>query len=202
MKILVIKCVTTGLPKKVNPQPTDLQSFNSARLLEFACIKYDTTKDEELSSYQALIKPNGFPVASTHIHGITQEMANKGESIENILAQLKIELEDCSCLISHNIKFDIKILLSEIYRLDDTKLYNLILNKFLLCTMIIGTNLFEEDRFISLTKLASRLGIIQSQSYRASDANLVLKCLVELKKLKLLGKNVSFKPLNHSIEPI
>ncbi len=108
MIILVIDCETTGLPRQNNSCPSRTYVYDTSRLLEFAYILYDTTKNIKISTYSTLIKPDNFIVGATKIHGITTEMANTGIPINELFDHLESIINDFECIISHNLEFDIK----------------------------------------------------------------------------------------------
>lgn len=71
-----------------------------------------------------LIKPCGYQVASTEIHGITEEMAEKGQPFKNVINKFSQDVKKVEALIAHNINFDDNILKSEMIRHDLYTLLN------------------------------------------------------------------------------
>lgn len=201
MIILTIDTETTGLPKRNNICPSQSHVFDSSRLLEFAYILYDTETDTKLSTYSELIYPNGFTVSATDIHGITAEMADNGIAIEELFDHLESIIDKFECIVSHNIDFDMRVLLSEVYRDNRESLYNALLSKKFLCTMVIGGNAFNDGKFISLSRLVDQLELDSFISHRAlPDAEASLSCLIELKKLKETNKKIKFTNWEHNIK--
>jgi DNA polymerase-3 subunit alpha len=75
-----------------------------------------------IQSGDHIIKPLNFeiPLTSTKIHGITNEMANqKGIDIQEVFSKFNKALEDTTFLIGHNLEFDINVISSEYYRLNE-----------------------------------------------------------------------------------
>ncbi len=201
MLILVLDCETTGLPRKNNSYPSQYWMFDTSRLLEFAYIMYDTTTNVKLSTYSNLIYPDNFKVKATEIHGITTEMANTGIGIEELFDHLESIIDNFECIVSHNIDFDIRIILSEAYRYNRQMLYNKLLSKKFLCTMLIGGNAFNDGKFIGLESLAFTLGLDTFVAHRALiDAEIALNCLVEMMKLKNNNKKIKFTSWKHDIK--
>jgi DNA polymerase III epsilon subunit-like protein len=201
MIILVIDCETTGLPKRNNAYPSQLHIFDSSRLLEFAYILYDTATGTKLSTWNKLICPDGFVVGATDIHGITIEMANTGICIEELFDHLESIIDKFECIVSHNIDFDIRVVLSEVYRYKRSALYDALLGKKFLCTMLIGSNAFNDGKYMSLSLLVDRLDLDSFVSHRAlPDAEAALNCLIELKKLKETNKKIKFTDWKHDIK--
>lgn len=178
MKVLVIDCATTGL-FKWNADPTKPKGFDKSRLLEFAYILYDTKSKVESTSYTTLVKSEGFIIKGIEFHGISD--TSNGISMDELLDHLESIVNDFECFVSHNIDFDMKIILSEIYRKGRFQLYNSFVNKHLLCTMKLGTTLSGNDRFISLANLAKLLDLSTSSDRRSmSNARIALDCLIKM----------------------
>jgi len=200
MIILVIDCETTGLPRKNNAYPSQYWMFDTSRLLEFAYILYDTTTNVKLSTYSNLICPDNFEVKATEIHGITKYMASTGVDIEELFDHLESIIDNFECIVSHNIDFDMRIVLSEVYRYNRQVLYDKLLSKKFLCTMTIGGNAFNDGKYIGLESLTIKLGLDSFVAHRALvDAEIALDCLVEMMKLKETNKKIKFTNWKHDI---
>lgn len=175
---LIIDCETTGLPSTRTARPTDLDAYKSARIIEFAYVLYDSEVKEK---FEMLIKPDGFPVRGTEFHGITSDMlAEKGVPISELFA--KLESIEYDTIVSHNIDFDLRVLLSELHRYGKTELYKQISKKKTFCTMITGTAYMRQERYVSLVNLRKKLGLSGSQQHRAlPDAIACLECFEKLR---------------------
>lgn len=111
---LFIDTETTGLPDDYN----SLNSYNNVRLVQIAWIIYDSS-GRKISKRDFLIKPVGFviPENSTKIHNISNSLALiAGKSIHKVLLDLNDEINSCSRIVAHNLKFDFNVLLSEFNR--------------------------------------------------------------------------------------
>ena len=112
-------------------------------IIQCTLIIYNIYLDNE-KEYNFYIKPNGFIIRNSHIHGITMTIANKrgiyiGEffnQLRNIFKENKIQL-----FVAHNIQFDIKMLISEFTRHNQKDLIELFNNTNKFCTMKYTKNL-------------------------------------------------------------
>ena len=87
------------------------------RLLSIALVGYDS-KGEIVREYEALLRPEGYGVGPTHIHGITTELARRNgvgftSIMNNIDAFLESTVSDFK-FIGHNVIFDLEVLRSEL----------------------------------------------------------------------------------------
>lgn len=159
MKYLFIDTETTGLPKEYDVPYTDIDNW--PRLVQLAWIVYDYTTIVVRKNF--IIKPIGFtiPNASTKVHGITTKQAlEKGQKVETILKEFLTDAQDADAIIGHNIKFDIKVVQSELYRLS---INNRLEQIEVLDTMILSTDYCKipnkqyEYRFPKLIELYNKL---------------------------------------------
>lgn len=144
--VLVIDTETTGLPSR-NANPAEYTLYDNARMVEVAWAKY--TLDGQLYSRESYlvnptspVNPHPFviPAMATRIHGITMETATaEGETMEFIWEQLGLALNDVVIVVAHNMDFDNRIVLSEMYRSNaNTNLIQLWRNVPKECTMKMG----------------------------------------------------------------
>lgn len=180
----IIDLETTGLPTQYE-DPTKLNSFESARIIEFAAILYNTKTKQVIKKVNSFIKPNNFVIKNTDIHGITTEFAtNNGKDITCIFTYLHKIIDRIDCITSFNIKFDLVVLLSELYRHDEIELYNKILKKQHICVMLSAMKLLNSRRYISLENTCKHLKLPYIKKHRALyDAELALNCM------QLIGEN-------------
>lgn len=120
--ILVFDVETTGLPVRESyykrfPEPRKFEFYNGSRIVELAYKVYND-KNQLVKALSVLIKPNDFEIQNSDIHGITQEMAVKyGTRIDIALANFLIDVDNVDLLVSHNIDFDLSIVLAEMWRM-------------------------------------------------------------------------------------
>jgi DNA polymerase III epsilon subunit-like protein len=108
---------TTGLPVgRAKPTPLNVDNWNNCRMLSMAIVEF--TEDHKiLATTHAIVKPDGFEVDATHIHGITEEMANEsGIPFENIYKMITDMITTSPKMVGHNIQFDINVLHAEAIR--------------------------------------------------------------------------------------
>lgn len=165
--IMVVDTETTGLPANRNASPRDYHSFNDCRMVQIAWAIYDT--DGNLQFEECfIVRPSGYiiPESSTRIHGISHEQASiDGMDLGNILCLMSDTLEYVSTIVAHNIDFDNKVILSEMYRyiecnnrsdaIPATTLINTWIQKQKKCTMKMGT--LSGQRWPKLINLYTRL---------------------------------------------
>jgi len=114
---LIFDTETTGLPKNYKAPVSD--SDNWPRMVQLAWQLHDTT-GKLLSAKNYIIKPDGYdiPIGVSKIHGITTERAERdGHDLQKVLEELKIDLQQTSYNVGHNIEFDINVVGAEFYRL-------------------------------------------------------------------------------------
>ena len=85
---------------------TNSKYQTQARLIHLAFIKTDE-KGNEVQRFSELIRPEGFQIDNSEIHGISQEMALKnGITAQSAVTQFVNALSDCELLIALNIEYD------------------------------------------------------------------------------------------------
>ena len=103
---LVFDCETTGLYEKGQPPP---------RLVQLAWQLHDR-KGNLLQSDAYIVQPEGFdiPFAAEKMHGISTERAQKeGRPLLEVLQHFDAPLERATCLVGHNLEYDLRILEDE-----------------------------------------------------------------------------------------
>jgi DNA polymerase III epsilon subunit-like protein len=184
---LFIDTETTGLPvtknfKYYNPKNT--KYYDNARIIEIAYIIYDDN-DLKIKEVTTLIKPSGFVIENSHIHGITTEDAiMNGLEISDVLEELYDDLFEYSinCIIAHNINFDINVILSECHRLDKDYLYCSIIKINKECTMHLGKIYLKSTKNPKLNILYEYLFNKEvTQEHRAlSDTKICAACYFKM----------------------
>ena len=147
-KVLFVDTETTGIPKgtfrtvyRENSYP-DYKSnnYDNSRVIQigYSLQNYFNYENILKNTKDIIIKPNGFTIENSHIHGITREHAiltgSEAEHAFNIFGKV---VDDCDYIIGYNIYFDIYVLLHEFYKLNMNKHIDLILkmkkDKKILC---------------------------------------------------------------------
>lgn len=122
---IVFDTETTGLPRDRSNPPVEknLHMYDTARILQLSWAVYDINgKLIKIENY--LIKPCGYNVAATNIHGITDEMAQTGQLFKVVINKFYEDVKNVSAIIAHNINFDDNVLKSEMIRHDLFTLLN------------------------------------------------------------------------------
>jgi DNA polymerase III epsilon subunit-like protein len=150
---IVLDTETTGLPmKRINVnQISDTYAYATARMLQFSWGMYD--RDGKLiQTNDHIIKPENYEVRSTEIHGITKEIANRGEKFVKILGKFLDDMGKAKYLIGHNIEFDINVLKNECLNRNMMDEMKMIDGKKTICTMKTCKNLVNSKSKIGRSK--------------------------------------------------
>jgi len=120
MVYFAIDTETTGLPtSRSKPTPKNFGSYNSCRMLSLAVVEFTDDHVEKSAAYW-LVKPEGFEVDGTHIHGITKEdVDERGILFKHVYEEfisLVFSEDKKYIIVGHNLEFDINVLTSEFIR--------------------------------------------------------------------------------------
>jgi len=187
-ELLVFDTETTGLPKLISfnvyNDPQELKYYDSARMIEIAYIIYSKQGTEVLRK-EFLIKPDGFEINNSNIHGITFKHANeKGIDIRDVLEEIHQDLNNMSSvkLIAHNILFDINILVSECYRYNKLNLVNKLKQCKTTCTMQMGMRVLNVPFCLKLVMLYRTLfrKYIEQDHRALSDVEICSSCYFKM----------------------
>ena len=155
-RILIFDVETTGLPKysfvdstsTLQSQPHIIQL--SYLILQICKETKEFHVDKEFDEYIRLPKNQTIPSFITNLTGITNEKcAEGGKNMPDVLFQFCMDYKSCNVVVSHNLKFDSKMILIEMSRhwpvviemgLEDpycifNPIYNAMHNIALYCTM-------------------------------------------------------------------
>ena len=143
---------TCGIPKtRVRPTRENLSKFDEARIVSLSAVKF-SSRGREIDTFNRIIKPIGYQVGATHIHGITHEYAEEhGVPFKTAFREFIEFIGDrCNILCAHNSLFDEGIIGHELLRigLDPNKDF---LDKYIFnCT-----HEMYKKRFLSPIKLTN-----------------------------------------------
>lgn len=138
-KYMILDTETTGIPLKNSEYIGELapyyevEKYDNARMIQLCWAIYDNGKLIEIENY--IIKPNGFKIDNSHIHGITDEIAKGGSNMNMVLAKFIQDLNKVKYIVGHNINFDNNIIMSELYRNKFFEAIKLYKGKKSICTM-------------------------------------------------------------------
>jgi len=120
---LIFDTETTGLPKDFSAPISNVQNW--PRCIQLAWQLHNSL-GELIETKNYIIKPDGFtiPYNSQKIHGISTERAmEEGWPIDLVLEDFSKALSQTNFFVGHNILFDLNIIFSEYFRLNDV--YNI-----------------------------------------------------------------------------
>ena len=122
MAFFALDTETTGIPtSRAKPTTKNLSCYDSCRMVSIAIVEFNRL-GKEVDNWHAVVYPDNFKVAATHIHGITQEQAEKeGKEFIDIYHFIVGIMYMCPNIVGHNIQFDLNVIQSEFIRrgLDD-----------------------------------------------------------------------------------
>ena len=110
---------TTGLYNtRARPTKENLSKFDSARIVSLSAVKF-SSRGREIDTFNRIIKPDGYQVGATHIHGITHEYAEEhGIPFKTAFWEFIEFIGDrCNILVAHNQRYDQDIIGHELLRI-------------------------------------------------------------------------------------
>lgn len=143
---------SSGLPNKRNAAHTDLEAYDTSRIVSICWLLSQGDKITEQSYF--VVKPEGFTISedSFKIHGISQEQAEStGVPIAQVFKELKDSLEHTHSIISYNIDFDVNVLKSELYRAQQHEIIDIIDAKHHICCMKKAKEFLRTERWPKLS---------------------------------------------------
>ncbi|MFT4661734.1 MAG: DNA polymerase-3 subunit alpha, partial [Patiriisocius sp.] len=125
---IIFDTETTGFPSRYGAPYTDVEAWDSARLVQLAWQIHDELGNlVEVKNF--IVRPEGFtiPYNSEKIHGISTERANKeGVELKFVLEEFNKSLALSKYAIGHNVDFDLGVMGAEFVRsTEETPLHDL-----------------------------------------------------------------------------
>jgi DNA polymerase III epsilon subunit-like protein len=181
---------TTGIPQQKSFgkyfDPHYINYYDGSRMIELGYMICDDVGNI-IKERSFLIKPNGFTIKNTKIHGIATEHAiAHGIPIHEALEIFYSDLKMVDKIVCHNIDFDIHILLAECYReyRYETEIIKKIKSIPKKCTMEMGKRVFKlkkNPRLVELYRIIFENEPVQE--HRAlSDVRLCYDCYFNIHK--------------------
>jgi DNA polymerase III epsilon subunit-like protein len=132
---------TTGLPRvRTTPTPKNLHNYDTCRIVSLAAVKY-SSRGRELASFHRIVKPDGYRVEATEVHGITHDHAMEhGTPFARVFEEFMEFVGPVETLVAHNSRFDENVLTSEVLRIGEP----LPFDKF---TFVCTNNMHKETEF-------------------------------------------------------
>ena len=187
MKI-VIDLETTGFPKtKLGGyyDPSDTEKYDNSRIIQIGYIVINDNNTELLRN-SMYVKPDGFTIDNSWVHNITDEIASeKGHCFKYVMGIFENDIFGCDTIISHNIKFDYNVLLSECHRYGLTGLIEKLEGMEKYCTMLNGKEIMNMRKWPKLTELYEYLYDAEfKQKHDAlDDAHFCYQCYKKMVKV-------------------
>lgn len=198
IRVLFIDLETTGLPKQpcydYYYDPKQVSYYEQSRIVQIAAITYDVdckepSKSVLVAEHDYIIKPNGFVIQNSHIHGIDQTLASfAGITLADAMSRIADDLNGCKLLVAHNLGFDKNVLLSELYRMDLQKYIPVISSMSEFCTSKGCSNLtkipfnkskFKQPKLAELYKFLFKKEAVGLHN-ALNDTHIMIKCFLEL----------------------
>jgi DNA polymerase III epsilon subunit-like protein len=185
---LVFDVETTGLPSKRKALPFQFEFYEKARMIEIGYLIVNNDNGKIIKEVSSLIKHDTFlTVTNSFIHGITTEMLlMDGVPFDKFMKTFAEDLENVNTIVSHNLEFDMGILLSELYRkyVQYKDCIGTLYTKKSFCTMLNGQQYLKESKWPKLTYLYEKLHNQEwNQTHRAlDDAHKCCACYIYLIK--------------------
>jgi len=183
--ILFFDTETTGLIPRIE------NTNNYPRLVQLSALLYSETGNL-LQTFDCIVKPNGFSIPNSEIHGINDKIANsKGVDISIILLEFKEICKKANLIVCHNYAFDSLIIKSELRRINQSDFISAIPS---FCTMTECSSLSNSISLNNLYKSLFNIDI-ENQHNSFNDVNATAKCFFELinqRKLQKRGINYIF----------
>lgn len=118
MRYVAFDTETTGRPSEfVSPTKYNLHNYEGCRLLSIAAVAFED--DKEVDAMYMVVRPDGFKVGATEIHGITEEEAHaSGESFEDVIKSFVsfVRRHGNGPMVAHNSAFDENVVGAELIR--------------------------------------------------------------------------------------
>uniref|UniRef100_A0A6C0H8U5 Exonuclease domain-containing protein n=1 Tax=viral metagenome TaxID=1070528 RepID=A0A6C0H8U5_9ZZZZ len=119
MKILVFDTETTG---KIDKYADLSESEKQPHILQFSYVLYDTDKNNVFINDNVIKIKKDIVISPEciQIHGITQyKCQTQGVILYNSLSAFYLKVKEADYIIGHNLEFDVKMLIIELYRLKE-----------------------------------------------------------------------------------
>jgi len=175
MKFFVFDTETSNLIKKDN--------HNECYMLQFSYIIYDVeTRDIEENDFILKCPVN---ITNSNIHGITNEISEKGYEFKDIADIVIDDVKSCDLLIAHNITYDLNVLENELNRLGRYNDVDIIYNKRYIDTMFLGKMLLRLRKFPKLIELYKHYNDgkeFEGQHDAIEDVKATLNCYLKMKE--------------------
>ena len=188
---------TTGLPKQIGYDkwynPEELDKYDTSRVIEIGLVLVNN-KGAIVEKYNAIIKPDNYtklePII-TKLTGITdQEILTNGRDLKDVIEEIKPFFKRVSTINAYNIKFDYNILLSEMYRIHDKDMIQILIDAKQECTFKLSKQILYIGSYKMEKVYKELFKVDPKQDHRAfNDAILCKEVYYKLKEVYKENKN-------------
>jgi len=187
---------TTGLPKYVDNNiyypPEQLDKYDTSRIIELGLVLVNN-KGDIVEKYNAIIKPNNFtklePII-TKLTGLTDQDILKGKDLKDVIEEIKPFFKRVSTINAYNIKFDYNVLLSEMYRIHDKEMIQILIDAKQECTFDLSKKILYIGSYKMEKVYKELFKVDPKQDHRAfNDAILCKEVYYKLKEVYKENKN-------------
>ena len=209
MKVLFLDLETNGLPQQISYNSyysyDQINKYRNSRIIQLAYILCDididcvnVTNFKIISKKDFIIKPNGFIINNSDIHGIKHNDASiNGLEFNKIVNLIKDDFINTELIVAHNILFDKNVLLSELFRIQSTELINHITKIKYFCTSkgcvnitkIKFRNFYKQPKLSELYYYLFKKNI-EGQHNAIYDTENLMLCFIELINKKYITKEI------------
>jgi DNA polymerase III epsilon subunit-like protein len=200
---LFLDVETTGFPTRDNlpwgtyyPY-TNTEKYDNARIIQVS-IMLCNDKFEKLQFKDFIVKPEGFVIENSDIHGITTEQAlESGFTMKSGMSYIFPLIKKASHIFAHNSNFDMNVLLSELHRNNLTQYIDELKKKTVICTMKLTKMIvkipnkygdgIKDPSLVELYKavMGKEMENHHNAIYDVSNLQEIVKKLYDTNKLKL-----------------
>ncbi len=203
---LIFDTETTGLPKRNNVPISEVDNW--PRVVQIAWQLHDESGDLS-EHHNLLIQPDGYeiPYSAEKIHGISTEKAQKhGIPLVEALRKFNESVSKATCLVGHNIRFDINVLGAEFIR---SGVPTDFLEKKQACTMRQSTDhlklqggrggKFKAPKLMELYEYLFEGQFMEAHN-AAADVEATTRCFFELLRKKIITpESLGLTPAQYSL---
>ena len=187
---------TTGFPKYIDYNiyypPEQLDKYDTSRIIEIGLVLVNK-KGVIVEKYNAIIKPNNFtklePII-TKLTGLTDQDILKGKDLKDVIEEIKPFFKRVSTINAYNIKFDYNVLLSEMYRIHDKEMIQILIDAKQECTFDLSKQILYIGSYKMEKVYKELFKVDPKQDHRAfNDAILCKEVYYKLKEVYKANKN-------------
>lgn len=115
--VLFLDIETNGLPSRWGSNYQDLESYNTARMVEISALLCDKVTLVPADRRTSIIKAVDFGIQNFDIHGITLERSlEEGLDLSVAVERILPMFQNAKYVLAHNAGFDMNVLKSELFR--------------------------------------------------------------------------------------